>query len=271
MIRGIRGWLALAVLATALTLTAPTIAGAATPVSPSAGQVVTTSTPTATVALDAAVQPDGTAAESSPLMSVYGPSPNGQSTVLAFCEGTNNGDGTWYCSDPTQRFASSLVSYYWTFTYSLHTCVSIGGAPTYLLPSCVWLTSSGVGGTFTVSVAAAGATTTQPMAMTPAIAAPADVTTPKVKAIPTIATVGQVAHLLFTASDSSGASSLFFVVIGHGRTGWKRTLVNATVKSGVRYSVPWRPASAGLYAFCLAAVDAAGNKSATSCAPVIVG
>jgi hypothetical protein len=110
-----------------------------------------------------------------------------------------------------------------------------------------------------------------PPVTAPVVVAPsADITPPRVRALATSATVGQVAHLLFTASDKSGASTLFFVVIGHGRTGWKKTLADATVRSGVRYSVAWRPASAGLYAFCLAAVDATGNKSATSCAAVTV-
>ena len=179
MIGGQRGRLALPLLAAAVTLAAPAIARAATPVSPSADQVVTTSTPTFTVALDSTLQADGTASESSPLISVYGPGPNGQSTVVAFCAGINNGDGTWSCSDPAHPLTSG--SYLMQWTHTSHSCVSVSipGSAFQPSPSCTWLTMPGTGAFFSVNVGGSASTTTQrtttpPTATAPTAAAPSN-------------------------------------------------------------------------------------------------
>jgi len=97
-----------------------------------------------------------------------------------------------------------------------------------------------------------------------------DVAPPSLAAVASGGVAGRLVKLHYRASDNSNAASFQGRVLRGTRAIAQLTAPSASlVKQGVRW-VPWTAPSklTGTFRFCLTAVDAAGNKSAPSCAPL---
>jgi hypothetical protein len=75
--------------------------------------------------------------------------------------------------------------------------------------------------------------------------------------------------LLFRVSDASG-SAMVGISVSAGRKVFFYKTLSGSVAAGTTYVVRWTPPKRGRYAMCVAAHDAAGNKSGRSCATVTV-
>ena len=265
-------------LAAAVALCGAAQASAASVVSPTAGSVITaTHVPIFTIAMDATRQADGEATEHDPLIAIEGKGSSGQATVVAFCKGADNGDGTWSCSDPVHPLSNGL--YLLTYTYSLHTCISVPG-PFNAPPSCSWYTMPGVGAVFTVSVPTSSppkAITTTPV-VTPTVPSVkkttgaaainrADTSAPHVTALSTKVS-STVVTMRWKVSDNSGRAASTLSVRRGASIVAKRSY---TQKATGVYTAKWKIGLyVGLLRFCVSAKDAAGNVSAMRCASFTV-
>ena len=95
-----------------------------------------------------------------------------------------------------------------------------------------------------------------------------DTVAPIVLAEPQVGTVNnRFLPLEFDVWDNSDYASVH-VWLEHGTTVIRRSN-RGTLKTGF-YNWYWRPRTPGSYRFCVAAIDAAGNKSRTRCTPVTI-
>jgi hypothetical protein len=97
-----------------------------------------------------------------------------------------------------------------------------------------------------------------------------DVMPPSLTALASGGLVGRTVKLHYRATDNSNAASLQGRVL-RGKKMIARITAPSTslAKQGLRW-IPWTAPSnlTGTFRFCLTAIDAAGNKSAPSCAPL---
>jgi hypothetical protein len=93
---------------------------------------------------------------------------------------------------------------------------------------------------------------------------------PAVKALASALAVNRKGRLFFRASEALGSANLALEVFSGRREIWRDVLNDAGITPGVTYHATWRPSRVGTYRFCILARDAAGNRSATSCAAVRV-
>jgi subtilisin family serine protease len=100
---------------------------------------------------------------------------------------------------------------------------------------------------------------------------PPDLVKPTGKALASSGKPGHIVKLLFIAADDSGRVDVVDQVKRNGRVvASMRKSVNAT--SAKQFWAPWKAPlkPAGSYQHCVAATDAAGNKSPVSCAKIVL-
>lgn len=100
-----------------------------------------------------------------------------------------------------------------------------------------------------------------------------DTTAPNAKALPSRGRPGGVARLLYTASDDSGRTREVIDVLRGTKLLARGTTRLGPSKAGqsYAYSLRARGRLTGELVFCVTAIDAAGNASPRSCAPLTIG
>lgn len=240
---------------------------AATPVSPTDGQTLTTATPQFGVITNTSPSPDGAPFEQN--IMVYVSTPSGASAGL--CAAVYNAPtNTAYCT-----LASPLPNgvYTWHFTWGAQICVptppNSGGSGT----SCSPALKTSPSYPFTVAVPGV-ATTTRPAttttATTPTLTPYLDRSKPLVKSFARSLVRGKPGLVLFRASDNSGRASVVLSIGAAKLTVWQKVYRRAAVRAGVTYQAHWTPKRAGLYVLCVGAIDAANNSAKPSCSKITV-
>lgn len=97
----------------------------------------------------------------------------------------------------------------------------------------------------------------------------ADPTPPRVRALASSGELGRIVQLRYRVVEASGRSRETATV--HRGARWLATIagpMHAVEPDALFYFVPWRSTARGGLRFCVVSSDAAGNRSARSCAPL---
>jgi hypothetical protein len=256
----------LAILAAAC---APSLAHAASPVSPTDNQVIIdTHTPTLVVQLDTTMQADGQPTDYSDVaISVTGSDGHGGTTSVAFCNAADLGGGRVGCSDPGHPLTNGV--YLWSFMYRTHTCFQlppIGGyqAP----PSCNFaFFPQNAGAIFRINVSAAPPPPPAPKP-TPTPPVATDITAPTLTAYGATGLRGRALKLRFLVHDDSGKTEIALGIYRGAAT--ISTHHYALQPLDGIYFTTWTPRQRGSYRFCVIALDGSGNRSPTRCSTLTI-
>jgi hypothetical protein len=132
--------------------------------------------------------------------------------------------------------------------------------------SCTWPTPASAGGRTVTGTIAATEPQSGLSASTPFTTRLLDITRPTAQALPSPGQWGTRVPLLFIGSDETGSVSMLVRVFRNGRA-------VAKVSGDGASSIGWTAPSASttdVFGFCVTATDKARNKSASSCAPILL-
>jgi hypothetical protein len=259
---------ALAIVAAAC---APSLAHAASPVSPTDNQVIAdTHTPTFVVQLDTTIQADGQPTDYSDVgISVTGSDGHGGITTVAFCNATDLGGGRVGCSDPGHPLTNGV--YVWGYMYRTHTCFQLPPIGDYQAPpSCNFaFFPQNPGAIFRVNVPAAPPPPPpSPPPPSPTPPAATDTTAPTLQVYGAAGLHGRALKLRFSVHDDSGKTEIALGIYRGGTT-ISTHHYDLQPLDGI-YFTTWTPRRRGSYRFCVIAQDSSGNRSQTRCATVTI-
>ncbi len=217
-----------AAMGAVLSVSAPALAHAASPVTPAANQVIAdTHTPTFVVQLDTTLQADGQTTDFSDGVgiSVTGSNGNGGITTVALCTATDRGGGSVGCSDTAHPLPNGV--YAWGFMYRTHTCIQLPPIGSFQAPpTCNFaFFPANPAGLFTISVPSTTSPTptTTPTTPTPTTSPAGPGSTSADTEVPTLTVYGATGlhlhplRLRFAVHDNSGEAEIALGVYSGGK------------------------------------------------------